>query len=289
VYRRLPIKSGVTGLSFNPVMNLLMKGCHDPIVATLMDGNRIAVDPSDYHGRILYLLGTNDIKVSMNAKAFLREGDVFLDIGANYSTIGLAASQAVGPTGAVHLFEPQKRLADRVAAAIRSGAYENVRLHRIGLMDEDGMLPIKAPAHHSGRATFVKHNQMSNFEVVEECEVREIGAYAGPLIAGRSFGAKLDIEGSEPKVMPWLLAQPNLRFLIFEAAHNHLLLHEQIQASGATLFGLDRDPLRLRISRIDNFAEMGRFHDLIAVRIAPGIPVPARFDPRKFDPHFADV
>lgn len=282
VYRRLPIKSGLTRLSFNPVMNMLMKDCRDPMVATLADGNKIAVDPSDYHGRILYLFGTNDIKVSMAAKAFLRVGDVFLDIGANYSTIGLAASHAVGPAGVVHLFEPQSRLADRVEATIRVGGYENVRLHRVGLMDKDGTLPIKAPSHHSGRASFVEHDQSSDFEVVEECAVWEIGAYVGPLVAGRSFGAKLDIEGAEPKVMPWLLAQPNLRFLIFEAAHNHRVLYDQIRASGATLFGLERDPLRLRISRLNGYADMDRFHDLIAVRIAPSISVPTYVDPRKF-------
>ena len=84
-----------------------------------------------------------------------------------------------------------------------------------------------------------------------------------------------------------LLAQPNLRFLIFEAAHNHRTLYGQIQNSGATLFGLDRDPLRLRITRIDSFAAMDRFHDLIAVRIAPGISVPVHVDPRKFGPYLA--
>jgi FkbM family methyltransferase len=283
VYRRLPIKSGVTRLSFNPLMNRLMDDCHDPMVAKMKDGNRIAVDPTDYHGRVLYLFGTNDIKVSMNAQAFLRKGDVFLDIGANYSTIGLAASATVGPTGAVHLFEPQTRIGDRVEAAIRAGGYENVRLHRLGLMDEDGTLPIKAPSHHSGRATFVMHDRASNFEVIEECPIREIGSYAGPLIKGRNFGAKLDIEGAEPKVMPWLLAQPNLRFLIFEAAHNHTKLYSQIRESGTTLFGLDRDPLRLRLSRIDSPADMRRFHDLIAVRLGSGISAPAHFDPRNFD------
>ena len=237
-YRRLPIKSGVTSLWFNPVMNRLMEDCHDPMVAKMKDGNRIAVDPSDYDGRVLYLFGTNDIKVSMNAQAFLRKGDVFLDIGANYSTIGLAASPIVGPTGTVHLFEPQTRIADRVEAAIRDGGYENVRLHRLGLMDQDGTFPIKAPSHHSGSATFVTHGQVwKNFEVIEECKVRDIGSYAGPLVAGRSFGAKLDVEGAEPQVMPWLFAQPNLRFLIFEAAHNQMTLYDQIRASGTTLFG----------------------------------------------------
>jgi len=279
--RRLPLKSGVTRLSFNPVMNRLMKNCCDPITAKLRCGGKIAVDPLDYHGRILYLFGTNDIKVSLNANAFLRKGDVFLDIGANYSSIGLAASGTVGPTGAVHLFEPQKRLAKSVEAAIRSGGYKNVSLHRLGLMDADGRLPLKAPPGHSGRATFASHDNMFHFDVVEECEIREIAAYVGPLVAGRCFGAKLDIEGSEPKVISWLLAQRNLRFLIFEAAHNHLTLYEQVRASGAALFGLDRHPLRLRITRIDTVADMNRFHDLIAIRIAPGTYVPSHADPRR--------
>ena len=109
-------------------------------MARLKDGNQIAVDPLDHDGRILYLSVRTTLKVSMNAP-LLREGDVFLDIGANYSTIGLAASRTVGPTGMVHLFEPQTGIADRVEAAIRSGGYKNVRLHRLGLMDEDGTFP----------------------------------------------------------------------------------------------------------------------------------------------------
>jgi FkbM family methyltransferase len=280
-YRRLPIVSGLTLLSFNPIMDRLIKGYTAPMLATLLDGNKILVDLHDYHGRILYLFGTNDKKVSSSAKAFLRNGDVFLDIGANYSTIGLAASHVVGPTGAVHLFEPQSLLAERVEAAMRAGGYTNVCLHRIGLMDADSSLTIKGPPRHSGRASFVEHDQASDFAVIENCEVREIGAYVGPLVAGRSFGAKVDIEGSEPKVLPWLLAQPNLRFLIFEAAHNHRLLYDQIRTSGVTLFGLERDPLRLRIARIDRFEDLGRFHDLIALRIAPGLSAPASIDPRK--------
>ena len=83
--------------------------------------------------------------------------------------------------------------------------------------------------------------------------------------------------------MPWLLAQPNLRFLIFEAAHNRAVLYDQVRASSTTLFGLERDLVRLRITRIDAPADMRRFHDLIALRIAPGVAVPSHFDPRTLD------
>jgi FkbM family methyltransferase len=282
---RLPFKSGLTRLSFNPFMNRLMKSYKDPTTAILRDGNEIVVDPSDYHGRVLYLFGTNDVKVEMNATAFLRPGDVFLDIGANYSTIGLAASHVVGPTGVVHLFEPQKRIADRVETAIRLGGYTNVRLHRVGLLDEDATLEIKGPGGHSGRATFIDHEDATDFTIIERCPVREVSGYVGPLVAGRPFGVKIDIEGAEPKVLPWLLAQPNLRFVIFEAAHNQQLLYEQIRTAAVTLYGLDRSALRLTISRVDNFSEMTKYHDLIGLKLTTSASPSTRIDPRRLALH----
>jgi FkbM family methyltransferase len=280
VYRRLPITSGLTRFSFNKYLNRIFRGAPPTVTAHLRDGTPIEVDPQDYHGRILYLFGSNDIKVTANAVALLKAGDVFLDIGANYSTVGLAASHSAGPSGAVHLFEPQKRIADPVEAAIAAGGYRNVQLHRLGLMDVDGSFTIRGPANHSGRATFVDHEDSANFVAIEECQVRAIDAYATPLVAGKSFGAKLDIEGSEPKVMPWLLAQPNLRFLIFEAAHHHQELYDEVRSSGLTLYGLDRTLIHIGLTRIDDFKTMRNFHDLLAVRLSDSAKAPAKTDPR---------
>ena len=279
-YRLLPIKGGQTRLSFNPVVNRLMKDMTDPVSARLLDGSRIEVDPQDYHGRILYLFGTNDIKVSLNTTCFLSEGDVFLDIGANYSTIGLQASHAVGRSGAVHLFEPQSRIADRVEAAIAAGGYANVVLHRCGLMDRESTLTIRAPAAHSGRATFASHGEASEFERSEVCAVHEIGAYVSPLVEARPFGVKLDIEGSEPRVMPWLLAQPNLKFLIFEANHHIEDLFDLVRRSGLTLFGLERKAVQLRLGRVDAVEQMRGYHDMIALRLRPGASVDPHSRPR---------
>lgn len=283
-YRLLPIKGGQTRLSFNSVMNRLMADWRDPVTARLWDGSKIAVDPHDYHGRILYLFGTNDIKVALNAATFLDPGDIFLDIGANYSTIGFHASHSVGATGMVHLFEPQRRIADRVEAAIKARPYRNVHLHRCGLMDIDTTLTIRAPANHSGRATFASHASSSEFEAIEECAVHEIGRYVTPLVAGKPFGVKLDIEGSEPRVMPWLLAQPNLKFIIFEANHNLEDLFDLVRKSGLTLFGLERRLLKLRIARIDTIEALRRYHDVVALRLKPGVTVPDAAHPSVIKP-----
>ena len=191
---------------------------------------------------------------------------MFLDIGANYSTIGLSASHIVGPGGTVHLFEPQELLCNRVADTIRAGRYRNVVLHRVGLMDRDDTLTLQSPAHHSGMATFAGADGNDYFEKTETCEVREISSYVGPLVYRKPFGAKLDIEGSEMAIMPWLLAQPDLKFLIFEAAHNQRELYDAVKSAGLVLFGLKRHPFLLRAIRVDDFSEMGDFHDLVAIR-----------------------
>jgi len=282
LFHHLPIRSGLSALSFNPIVNRLISRAPQVAVAKLRDGSSIEVTTSDYHGRILYLFGTNDPKVEQTANSLLGAGDVFLDIGANYSSIGLAASHVVGPRGMVHLFEPQRLLGDRVQAVIDGGSYPNVRLHRLGLMDCDGRLTLKSPTSHSGMATFAVHGGSEAFGEVEECEVREIGAYVGPLVANRTFGAKLDIEGAEPTVMPWLLVQPNLRFLIFEAAANQRALYEAVRTAKLVLYGLKRHPLKLRLVRVDEFAEMSRFHDVVAIRIPDGASRPAEVHPRFF-------
>lgn len=266
VYRWLPISSGLTKLSFNPLLNRAFQKAPRVVTARLRDGTPMEVDCNDYHGRILYLFGSNDLKVTASAVAFSKAGDVFLDIGANYSTIGLAVSHKVGSTGAVHLFEPQKRIGDAVQKAIDAGHYRNVHLHRVGLLDKDGSFTIRGPQQHSGMATFVDRGDSTGFAVIEQCAVKEVSGYLAPLLAGRSFGAKLDIEGAEPLVMPWLLAQPNLQFLIFESAHNQRDLFDSVRNANFALYGLDRRPIGHLLKRVAEFAEMANFHDLIAVR-----------------------
>ena len=224
----------------------------------------------------LIFFGTNDIKVSLSACALLRDGDVFLDIGANYATVGLAAAAIVGPTGTVHLFEPQRSLAERVETAIRCGSYQNVTLHRLGLMDKDGKQPIMGLTHHSGSASFCSQEAPADFRVIEECAIREIGSFVRPLVAERRFGAKLDVEGAEPAVMPWLLNQPNLSFLIFEGTRNRETLYQQVKCSGLALYGLDHHQfLRVVLRRVDTLADMSLFRDLVAIQTSGRSAMPA--------------
>lgn len=268
LFHALPfVKSGLTPLAFNFATNWQFSRSHGHVVATMLNGIKILVPPNDHDGRILYLFGTNDPKVQIAARHLLRHGDIFLDIGANFSTIGLSVADKIGSTGLVHLFEPQGSICEPVEAAIAEAKLENVQLHRVALMDRDGEMTISRPRNHSGMATLVDYGGDRNGWCSQIVQVRDVATYLSPLIAQKPFGAKIDVEGAEKYIMPWLLQQPNLRFLLFEAAHEQHELLNLVRNAGLSLYGLCRSPLRSRIRAVETLEEMSRYHDILAVRL----------------------
>jgi FkbM family methyltransferase len=276
----LPLAGGLTKLSFNSLTHSQFAQCNGLICARMRNGVCIEVDPHDYDGRVLYLFGTNDPKVQTTAQALLCPGDRFLDIGANYSSIGLLAAHRVGSTGQVHLFEPQEQLCQRVSAAIAQAGLTNVQLHPVALMDCDSEMKIARPTDHSGMATLIESTDRNNWDS-QIVPVRNIATYIPPLIGDNPFGVKLDVEGAEPYLMPWLLKQPNLRFLIFEAAQNQKKLWDFVQASGLSLYGLRRLVFAKQIQQIESFEQMKFYHDLVAIRIPDGLKPPRQINPHK--------
>jgi FkbM family methyltransferase len=270
---RIPVASGLTRLGFNRWTNQVFARCGDPIEAVMLNGVRIEVSPSDHDGRILYLFGTNDPKVLAVAQGLLRRGDRFLDIGANYSSIGIQVAHVVGPEGQVHLFEPQPDLCRRVQASLDRAGITNVHLHGVGLMDRDDEMVLARPTLHSGMATFIPSTGQDQW-VKETIPVRNIATYLPPLIEDHPFGVKLDVEGAEIHLMPWLLQQPGLRFVIFEAAYNRRQLWDLIDASGLILYGLRRLVHTKQVRRVEVFEQMTKYHDLVAIRPRAGAPAP---------------
>jgi len=287
---RTPIMSGLTPLAHNRVTHRLFAGCDRPVEAVMRNDIRIDVDANDYHGRVLYLFGTNDPKVEATARALLRPGDRFLDIGANYSTIGILAADRVGSTGQVHLFEPQQAICQRVQTAIDRAGLANVHLHRVGLLDRDDELTICRPRWHSGMATFVLKGDPENWQT-ETATVKDIATYVPPLVESHSFGAKLDVEGAEMHLVPWLLRQHNLRFLIFEAAHNQRQLWDAVGGAGLIPYGLSRHVahiFKIRLVRVRSFEELPRFHDVVAARLRVGAAPPDQIGPSALGALLAD-
>src|SRR5258708_17954329 len=80
ILHRLPIWSGLTALSFNSVVHRLMADVPRAAPARLRDGNWIDVTTTDYHGRVLYLFGTNDPKLEHAAHSLLTPTHIVSEI-----------------------------------------------------------------------------------------------------------------------------------------------------------------------------------------------------------------
>jgi FkbM family methyltransferase len=274
------INSGLTATSFNKLVDTSFDSIDPKLEARVDGGFRVQVDTREYHGRVLWVHGTNDRKVSRVVNALLRPGDILLDIGANYASIGLAAAAHVGPLGHVHLFEPQPAIAHAVDAAIRQSGVRNVSLHELALFKADDELRLRVPTHHSGLGTLLPDDGREGDWHSIPVQTRETRRFVARLVGERPFGVKIDIEGAEPDVLEDLLMFPRMRFVVFEGCSNQRWLFDHFGDAGFAIFGLKRSPLRCRVERVDDFADWDRYHDFVAVR-RPRCVCPRNMHPRR--------
>ena len=279
LFRIIKLNSGLTQTSFNPVVNRLfqsLKSCVEVKIGPFS----ILVDPNDYHGRVLVIHGTNDRKVSRVAVALSNTGDIFLDIGANYSSIGFAVAGRVGSTGAVHLFEPQPRIAHTIRRALDDAATDNVRLHSVALFDRDGEMKMRTPVGHSGMATLMDQAEdwVGGHYVESTVPTRDTFSYVSPIVSDKCFGVKIDVEGAEPTILKELFKFNALQFILFEGCNNEEWLFTHFRENDFVVYGLSKTIFMTRLEQIERFEDRPKFHDFVGVR-KPAVELPKRLTP----------
>lgn len=275
-----PIKTRLGGISTVTAKVFGLRSFAEERTATLRNGIKMPIRLSDYNGRMLYLFGTPDPKVVSVCQELLNPGDVFLDIGANYGTVGLLSHEAIGAQGAMHFVEPQPELCKVIEASIDSVPIPNAHVHNCGMWDEDGELTLSRPDKHTGAASLAKTSEGGDsFQV----PVRAVDSFLSEVVGDRPFGAKVDVEGAEPKILPAILAHPSLRFVLFECNIPEVRDHawELIEAKKLVFFGLSKHLFRTRIRAIHSLEELRQVHDVLAVQMdASSVPV-GEIHPRK--------
>lgn len=71
-------------------------------------------------------------------RAYLRPGDVVIDVGANIGTLTLTAAVCVGAVGSVHAVEPHPTTAAVLRENVRDNRALNVEIHNVALGSVDG-------------------------------------------------------------------------------------------------------------------------------------------------------
>jgi tRNA G37 N-methylase Trm5 len=66
---------------------------------------------------------------------FLRQGDVFVDVGANIGLFSLVAARHVGQSGKVYAFEPTANIYDRLCENVQLNQFNNILCFQLALSD----------------------------------------------------------------------------------------------------------------------------------------------------------
>ena len=92
----------------------------------------------NFVGRGLDLYGEwCDFEIQL-LRNYIKFGDTVIDVGANIGTHAVAFGNMVGPMGAVHAFEPQRRLFTMLSGNVALNALEQVVCHQAAVGDSHG-------------------------------------------------------------------------------------------------------------------------------------------------------
>ncbi|MGQ0686022.1 FkbM family methyltransferase [Bradyrhizobium sp.] len=157
-------------------------------------------------------------------RAHLRDGGVFVDVGANVGTYALALARDVGTAGRVIAIEPhpvtQARLAFNKAA---SGCGQQVRLVRAAAGDGDGELLIETDGDNLAASRIVAGNASGKAIRVPSQRLQRILEEAG---AARIDALKIDVEGYEDRVLTGFFRQAPPALWPKAVVIEHLSRHE---------------------------------------------------------------
>lgn len=276
--RLLPIRKGLDRITNSKIIKYLLLADGTEKLARLNTGIVMPVDLRDYNARMLKLFGHADPHVIDVCRALLKPGNCFLDIGANYGIVGMLCRNSVKPDGSVHLFEPQPNLCERIRKAKGIGI-EDINLHQIGLMDRDEVVQMSLFDRHSGRGSFMLA-QPGNKKTME-LSVKNIASYLPPIVQHSTLGVKIDVEGAEHLLLPWIINYDRLRFVVFENQHikqREKILNDMVQ-KGFTLFGLENKLLRTRLNKINNSSQYCIYKDMLAIKVDSRISTPNTLGP----------
>jgi len=152
----------------------------------------------------------------------LREGDLYVDVGANIGYMAVSASRAVGADGLVLAVEPEPRMRAKLLQNVELNCANNVRIIPMALGDEIGTTHFSVATEEG--LSRIDHGKGANpcMVLLEKIEVAvtTLDALVEELAIGRHIRlVKIDVEGYEYAVFKGAakLLQRATTIFIFES------------------------------------------------------------------------
>jgi FkbM family methyltransferase len=161
------------------------------------DGRRLYADLKTGSETLLYFQGTYETALTEMVSMLVREGDVCIDVGANFGWYTTLLRKLCGDTGSVHAFEPVPPILDELIDNYRlMGSPANVVINNLALGEAPGEIEVNL---FSGLST--GHASMSDRgredAVPFRCKIVTLDSYLKDNRVGPVNFVKVDIEGAE--------------------------------------------------------------------------------------------
>lgn len=147
-----------------------------------------------------HVLPSREAAIFATLRAKLRQGDVFIDAGANIGIYTVLASRLVGPTGRVISVEMMPDTGDQLERHIVLNALRNVDVVRAALSESGGTtVTARVEAGKYGQARIAKNESEANVSAgVTRIEVPALTFGDLPVPPDRRVRLiKIDLEGAE--------------------------------------------------------------------------------------------
>jgi FkbM family methyltransferase len=187
-FRKHPVRvsSGVVSWEIHKLLSRNM--------ALELDGLKLTARPIDGNGRLICYFGTKFDTIFDFLKTYLKQGMVFVDVGANIGSHAINAARLVGASGAVFAFEADPDTYRLLDENIKSNGLRNIVLKQTCVSD------------HVGTLSFYKHKDSAKSSIIDRGERDSVTLPSDTLDNLIPANTKIDIlkvdvEGAELSVL----------------------------------------------------------------------------------------
>lgn len=204
----------------------------------------------------LFFLGEYEAPELSFLEDTLKEGDVFIDIGANIGLYTLLASTLVGENGKVISFEPFAYNFNRLKHNVAQNFNKNIVLEKLAVSEKKEKITIAYDAKEANRGMASAY--LTDFSYSETTDSTSIDGYFRENSLNKVNFIKIDIEGGEfpallgmretlNKYGPVILIEINKEVLA-RTPYTERAIIEYLNQLGYKQYNWNNDPQSLHIS-----------------------------------------
>ncbi len=158
--------------------------------------------PPEWHGAgaTLFYAVREDYEPELTfLNQVLKQGETFVDAGANCGIYTIAAASIVGPDGLVLAFEPGKEVFRTLQQSIQLNHFDQVRLFEVGLADKSRTAPLYKHPH--GISSFSLGKISEDAAESSSIPLRRLDDVLEEQAVETVHCLKMDVEGSEELIL----------------------------------------------------------------------------------------